>query len=229
VWQQFIDERTDPSKFAFLSVAVDVDPERPKTYAAPFSFPTVVDSAGMLGRMYDFDVVPNCLFLDEAGVIRFVHIGGFEVQRPEIVQQVEALLQADFSSGEQPLLVTQEPLEVELLRAELTYAPDDAALHFDLGQALMQEQRLGDAAVSFQRAAELDPSDWSGAFALGTVLYQQGRKEEALSWWKEALRRDPANFTVHKQIWWVEHPEKFYPAIDADWQREQLRIEGYRR
>jgi tetratricopeptide (TPR) repeat protein len=229
VWQQFIDERTDPDKFAFVSVAVDVDPERPRPYARPYSFPTVVDSAGLLGRMYDFDVVPNCLFLDEQGVIRFLHIGGFEVQRPEIVQQVEALLHADFSLGDPPRFVNQEALDVELLRAEVAHAPEDAALHFALGQALLGESRLADAAESFRQASELDPADWSAAFALGTTLYQRGDTQQALTWWKEALRRDPKNFTVHKQIWWVEHPEKFYPTIDADWQREQLRLEGYTR
>jgi hypothetical protein len=27
----------------------------------------------------------------------------------------------------------------------------------------------------------------------------------------------------------VEHPERFYPTIDLDWQKEQLRLEGYAR
>jgi tetratricopeptide (TPR) repeat protein len=212
-----------------LSVAVDVDPERPKAYAQPYAFPTVVDSTGVLGRMYDFDVVPNCLFLDERGVIRFVHIGGFEVQRPEIVAQVEALLRADFAAGEQPRHVVQEPLEIELLRSEVAQQPKDPALQFALGEVLAREGRLADAVVAFQRATDLDPADWSPPFALGTALYQQGDREGALKWWRVALQRDPANFTVHKQIWWVEHPEKFYPAIDIEWQREQLRLEGYRR
>jgi tetratricopeptide (TPR) repeat protein len=189
----------------------------------------VVDSAGVLGRLFDFDVVPNCLFLDEAGIIRFIHIGGFEIGRPEIVQQVEALLHADFAAGELPNLVSQEPLDLELLRSEVALHPDEAPLHYALGEALLREARPADAAVAFRRASDLDPADWSAPFAAGTALYQQGKTDEALTWWKMALERDPANFTVHKQIWWVEHPDKFYPTIDADWQREQLRLEGYRR
>jgi hypothetical protein len=228
-WQQFIDEHAGQASFAFLSVAVDVDPERPKPYAQPYSFPTVVDSAGVLGRLYDFDVVPNCVFLDEEGVIRFIHVGGFEVQRPEIVQQVEALLHADFAGGEQPGFVVQEPLDVELLRAEVAQHPDQPALHYALGEVLMRERRLADAASAFRRASDLDATDWSAPFALGTALYQQGDTQEALRWWRTALQRDPKNFTVHKQIWWVEHPEKFYPSIDTEWQREQLRLEGYTR
>jgi tetratricopeptide (TPR) repeat protein len=179
--------------------------------------------------MYDFDVVPNCLFLDESGVLRFIHIGGFEIQRPEIVEQVEALLAADFAAGEQPRHVVQEPLEIELLRSEVAQQPKDPSLQFALGEVLAREGRLADAVTAFQRATDLDPADWSPPFALGTALYQQGDTQGALKWWRVALQRDPANFTVHKQIWWVEHPEKFYPTIDTEWQREQLRLEGYRR
>ena len=40
---------------------------------------------------------------------------------------------------------------------------------------------------------------------------------------------DPANVTVRKQIWREEHPERFYPTIDAEWQKEQLVKEGYSR
>ena len=29
------------------------------------------------------------------------------------------------------------------------------------------------------------------------------------------------------QIWMVEHPDRFYPTIDFDWQKQQLKLEGY--
>jgi tetratricopeptide (TPR) repeat protein len=229
VWQQFLVDRSAATPFAFLSVAVDVDPEGPRRLASLYSFPTAIDRLGVLGRTFDFDVVPNCLFLDEAGVIRFLHIGGFEVRRPEIVEQVDALLHADFAGGEQPTHVVQEPLDIELLRAEVALRPEEAALHHALGEALFRAGRAGEATDAFRRASELDPSDWSAAFALGTALYQLGDRDGALHWWRTARERDPANFTVRKQIWRVEHPEKFYPTIDPDWQREQLVKEGYRR
>ncbi len=41
--------------------------------------------------------------------------------------------------------------------------------------------------------------------------------------WRQALQLDPDNYVIRKQIWAVEHPEKFYPVIDWDWQRAQLR------
>ena len=63
---------------------------------------------------------------------------------------------------------------------------------------------------------------------LGRVLLDSGRTEEAVAAWREALRLDPENFTIRKQIWAVEHPEKFFPTIDFAWQQEQLAAERER-
>ena len=60
---------------------------------------------------------------------------------------------------------------------------------------------------------------------LGRALHELGRKEQAIDVWREALRVDPKNFTIRKQIWAVVHPEKFHPTIDWDWQAVQLREE----
>ncbi len=57
---------------------------------------------------------------------------------------------------------------------------------------------------------------------LGRLLDETGRRDEALGVWREALRLDPENFTIRKQIWAAEHPEKFFPEIDVAWQQEQL-------
>jgi tetratricopeptide (TPR) repeat protein len=230
VWQQFLQERPERRNLAFLSVAVDVNSDRPRPYASDKPFPTVVDSAGLLGRMFDFDVVPNGLFVDEQGVLRFIHIGGFDIRRPEVGPQVDALLSTDFSNAAQPpRLLSQEAADVEVLRVELVSDPNNAGLHFALGDALLRDGRLADAEAALRRAADLDVTDWSARFALGTAQYQQDRTEEALASWRAALALDPPNFTVRKQIWMVEHPEKFYPTIDFGWQKEQLEREGFTR
>ncbi len=57
---------------------------------------------------------------------------------------------------------------------------------------------------------------------LGRLLDSLGRREEAVAEWRGALRHDPENLVIRKQIWSALHPEKFHPTIDGDWQREQL-------
>jgi hypothetical protein len=64
-------------------------------------------------------------------------------------------------------------------------------------------------------------------FAEGAGLYASGRAEEALAAWREALALDPDNFLIRSQIWAVEHPERFWPAVDREWQELQLVKEGY--
>ncbi len=60
---------------------------------------------------------------------------------------------------------------------------------------------------------------------LGGLLYSTGKREEALEEWQAALRYDPENLVIRKQIWAVRFPDKFHPTIDWDWQKEQLRKE----
>ncbi len=60
---------------------------------------------------------------------------------------------------------------------------------------------------------------------LGRLLLEAGQRDAAVAEWRGALRHDPGNFTVRKQIWSAEHPEKFYPTIDFAWQTAQLEAE----
>ena len=60
---------------------------------------------------------------------------------------------------------------------------------------------------------------------LGRELFRRGARDEAVAEWKRALRLDPENLTIRKQLWMAEHPEKFHPMIDFAWQQEQLRRE----
>ena len=59
-------------------------------------------------------------------------------------------------------------------------------------------------------------------FRQGLALYRQGKAQEALAEWRRRMVLEPDNFVIRKQIWAVEHPERFYQGpIDTDWQREQ--------
>ena len=61
----------------------------------------------------------------------------------------------------------------------------------------------------------------------GLVLLEVGKKEEAMAEWRKALALDPQNWIIHKQIWAVEHPDKFYDGdVDYGWQKGQLNVDG---
>ncbi len=60
---------------------------------------------------------------------------------------------------------------------------------------------------------------------LGRLLDSLGRRDEAIKEWQAALRLDPGNLIIRKQIWAARYPEKFHPTIDWEWQKQQLERE----
>ena len=60
------------------------------------------------------------------------------------------------------------------------------------------------------------------AWRLGLELRNRGATAEAAAAWRRALRYDPDNFVIRKQIWALLHPERFREPIDYAWQQEQL-------
>ena len=64
-------------------------------------------------------------------------------------------------------------------------------------------------------------------FARGVGRHAAGRTDDAIELWRAALDLDPDNFVIRSQIWVAEHPERFYPTVDREWQELQLLKEGY--
>lgn len=56
------------------------------------------------------------------------------------------------------------------------------------------------------------------------TLLARGDRAGALEALAKARDLDPENWLVRKQIWAIEHPEKFYEGkIDLEWQRRQMK------
>ena len=99
----------------------------------------------------------------------------------------------------------------------------------------MLEKWLSDPDYNAILLREMKPSNRSTAktnteaaarFQLGLILLENGKKDEAMTEWRKALALDPQNWIIHKQIWAVEHPDKFYKgSVDYGWQKAQLEVE----
>ena len=54
------------------------------------------------------------------------------------------------------------------------------------------------------------------------MLLDAGKSPEALEQLREAVKLDPQNWLIRKQMWAIETPEAFYEgAVDYDWQKQQ--------
>lgn len=81
-----------------------------------------------------------------------------------------------------------------------------------------------------QKSEDPKIAEANARFQLGLVLLETGKKAEAMAEWRKASALNPHNWIVHKQIWAVEHPEKFYETdVDYGWQKQQLEAEGAKR
>ena len=99
----------------------------------------------------------------------------------------------------------------------------------------MLEKWLSDPGYNTMLLRKMEPSsetvvktnaEAAARFELGLILLESGKKEEAMAEWRKALALDPQNWIIHKQIWAVEHPDKFYDgSVDYGWQKTQLEAE----
>lgn len=84
--------------------------------------------------------------------------------------------------------------EAELRAAQLiARMPNEAALHFLLGMALLTQDRAEGAVASLRQTLQLAPEFPDAAKNLGGALHRLGRLEEAAAVYAEAARRRPGD------------------------------------
>lgn len=179
VWQRFYEQHKGEN-FEIVGIAMDAaSPDQARRFyeQAGVTFVRAIDGADALWETLGFQVVPNGVFLDEHGIVRYAKFGGFEGRNATDRAEIERLLAA----------------------------PATAAVPA--------------ASSATQAAGSSEARMW---FRRGVEAIKRGDKQAAASHWRKALELDPGNFVIRKQIWSLEHPEQFYPAINPQWQREQL-------
>ena len=102
---------------------------------------------------------------------------------------------------------------------------------FDIGRPETAEVLEGWLSGQTQKSAGEGPKNVLGAdhseanalFREGLELYRAGKVGEALARWRQGRQLNPSNYLIRKQIWAVEHPERFYEGdVDYTWQKEQM-------
>lgn len=229
MWQLFHERHADAPGFALLGIAIDALPDgaRQFTEQAGCTFPMALDSRNLLNTILGVKTVTNALLLDEDGILRWQHLHGFRVARPEMLAMAERVVAGDLEEFVANPGVVQETLEIESLRAGLAEWPDDPDYLMLLAEALSQEGRTDEAMDTYRRVTEVSPAKSAAHYALGSLLAAEGRKDDAITAWRAALEVDPMNFTLRKQIWMLEYPERFYPKIDMAFQVQQIKKEGF--
>jgi len=182
VWQEFHSEYQQ-SGIEVVSVSVDAQGAskvRPYIELARATYITLLDELNSLGSLFNFMAVPNCILIDERGVVEYMRYGGFDIRKGSFNKIVR-----------------------------------------DWGKrSLMEDYSIEDDNEKFKSNRKTKADQY---FRRGVDLYKQGLVNAALDQWKKGCSIDPTNWVIRKQIWAVEHPEKFYEgSVDYYWQQEQV-------
>lgn len=209
-----------------LSIAVDVqgsDAVRPWVEKFGVTFSVAVDPADVFGAAFGLKAIPVSFLVDEVGIIRLQGGGPSK----EFCAQVEAILAEPLSRVRGPSSESVTALSLQDLRARVAVAPADTAAQLALAHELERARDVAGALAACAAAGATSPKDAAIPFTQGMILLRQGRTNAAVAQFRVARDLDPGNWRIRKQIWAVEHPDKFYgpQGIDWDWQREQLKQE----
>jgi tetratricopeptide (TPR) repeat protein len=231
VWQKFYAQHRHEN-FEILAISMDTqgaEVARRFTEAAGVTFPAAVDRAQGLWDLYGFPVVPNGFFVDEQGILRYAKIGGFDVRDAADVAAIEHLLAAPrHQQGVEAGADYQRPLPEALRQAQEASQRDldNLDLRLTLAERLVESKQADRGRREFQSVLEANPQSTRALVGLAAAFLDLGQKDQALAALRKASGLDPHNWIIHKQIWAIEHPEQFYPAINPEWQREMLKEEG---
>jgi tetratricopeptide (TPR) repeat protein len=87
-----------------------------------------------------------------------------------------------------------------LWRHTLDCTVDNYTAHNNLGNALLDQGREGEATAQYQEAVRINPSDPDALANLAHLLLKQGHPAEAMASYGQALRINPASAPIHEHF-----------------------------
>jgi tetratricopeptide (TPR) repeat protein len=88
----------------------------------------------------------------------------------------------------------------EFLSKAVELEPDNADAWRELGDALLNENRLKEATNAFRRAVELRPNDVGSLVQLAHTAYAAGDPEDAIGAVRQAVERDPNSLGARRAL-----------------------------
>ena len=169
----------------------DANAARPFIEAAKPEHPSLIDAAHTLGETLGIVNVPMSAWIDEAG--NLVRVGDTAAVGPSPLREIEI-------TDAMPPRVQEAMREVKAI--ETDWEPFHAALRDWVEKGASSAYAHSPDEV-VKRSPERPPEQALAAanFEMGQHLYRAGHADEAVSYWREAHRLQPDNWTYKRQAW----------------------------
>ena len=152
VWQQFYAKHHD-NNIEVISVAIDAqgaEKARPYVERAGATFITLVDESNLLSQMLNFKAIPNCLLIDEQGVVQYRKYGRFDIRKQDCASLVE-----EWAENPSPEWLAEQMQEDVVGGLD----HDKAIAHFQRGLDYYQRGNTEEALVEWKKGRDLEPDN----------------------------------------------------------------------
>ena len=186
MWQA-LHAQLESAGVTVVTVALDLDPDkaRPWIEAAAPTHPSLIDSEHRIDELFGISNVPMAVWIDEAGtIVRNAEAAALEASKYAAIEITD-----DFPEPIKAVLteMKQLPDVGEAYRAAIVdWAEHGADSRFALGP---------DEVVRRSQPRPVEHSRAAACFEIGRHLYEQGHGQAAITWWKQAHRLFPDNWT----------------------------------
>jgi peroxiredoxin len=213
LWQQLRAE-LHPQGLEVVTVALDTggaEVARPWVELAGAEHPSLVDVGHTLDALLGVVNVPNCLWIDEEGVIVRPAEPGWPGRTPQIEMMEKDVSELSPDHGRVAALVRQMHIDPDRYPAMLR----DWVVKGSASEHVMTP----DEVIAHALPRSLDESRAAAHFELGQHLRAQGDEDGAVEHWRQAHALHPANWTYKRQAWNLADPNSVrdVDGYDSGW------------
>jgi len=214
VWQA-LHEELAPLGLSVVTVALDFDPEKARTWidAASPTHPSLIDSGHRIDELFGITNVPMAVWIDETGTL----------VRPAESASIQPSPYAAIEISD------QMPERLQKVLREMKQFPDvgeayRAAIVDWVGQGPESPYALApDEVIAASQPRSADHSRAAACFELGRHAEARGDHDAAIGWWKQAHALFPDNWTYKRQAWTLESTPE---GADSDKAQEVQEVYG---
>ena len=220
MWQELRAELR-PRGLEIVTIALDSGgavAARPWIEAANPEHPSLIDERHICDELLGVVNVPSGVWIDESGTI---------VRPPEPAWPRRPVLADREPRPDDPPLRAESIRVVNALRYDAARYLDALRDWVSLGAA-SRFALSADEVIRRSRPLPPEVSSAAASFALGLELHGRAEHERAASWFKEAMRLQPDNWTYRRQAWALAGADRVR-LYATDWLTEvkRLGIENY--